>query len=534
MSIINILLIFAVIINVMFAAFIYIHSKREIPVFFYALISFFAGVWAVATFLMGAQLSLPNFSAAAVLHYIGGNLAYLAFFWFAVYYPSQIFKSTFWPIVITVVNFLILFALSFSDFFFTKLRLDPLLSESMVFNPIGYFTFVSYLSAIFLLGEAFLIFKFFQAKTKERKRIAYVIIATFIAGTLGIIFNLLFPWLGNFDFFIINPILVTIVLTAFGLYNILYNKIFDIKIIATELLIATVWIATLYNTFVAKTIEDQIIQGTTFAVTILVGYFLIKSVMNEIKQREELQRAYIKLKELDEAKSEFVSIASHQLRTPLTAIKGYISMLTEGTYGKLLSKQRKPITNIYDSNERLIRLVNDLLNISRIESGRIQMDWQKTKLEDVIKSVVSELQIKAKQKKLKVTLQKLKIPLPSFNMDPSKVRNVILNIIDNAIHYTNKGSITIQLIPQPKNRALQTKSVLIAIKDTGEGMSKQELQHLFESFSRGKTGAKMWTEGTGLGLYIARQFVQMHKGKIWAESAGAGKGSTFFIQLPVS
>ena len=119
-------------------------------------------------------------------------------------------------------------------------------------------------------------------------------------------------------------------------------------------------------------------------------------------------------------------------------------------------------------------------------------------------------------------------------MDSSKIRNIILNIIDNAIRYTKKGSIIIQLIPQPKNRNLQTKSVIIAIKDTGEGMSKHELQHLFESFSRGKTGAKMWTEGAGLGLYIAKQFIHMHKGKIWAKSAGIGRGSTFFIQLPVS
>ena len=161
------------------------------------------------------------------------------------------------------------------------------------------------------------------------------------------------------------------------------------------------------------------------------------------------------------------------------------------------------------------------------------MEPQQEKLQEVVQGVVDELKIKAKQKKLKLVLQKSKLPLPSFPMDAAKIRNIILNIIDNAIRYTRKGSITLYLTPQPKNRVFQTKSVLITIKDTGEGMSKEELQHLFESFSRGKTGTKMWTEGAGLGLYIAKQFVQMHNGKIWAKSPGKGKGSTFYVELPM-
>ena len=257
------------------------------------------------------------------------------------------------------------------------------------------------------------------------------------------------------------------------------------------------------------------------------------SIQKETEQRKELEgltgkleKTNAELKILDEAKSEFVSIASHQLRTPLTAIKGYISMILEGTYGKLPIKQQKPVSNIYESNERLIRLVNDLLNISRIESGKIKMEWEKAQLQKVTQSVIDELQIKAKEKNLKLTLKKPKTTLPLFSMDIAKVRNIILNIIDNAIHYTEKGSITVNLQSQKEN-------VLITITDTGEGMSAEELGQLFESFSRGRAGNKMWTEGAGLGLYIAHQFVQMHKGKIWADSPGKGKGSIFSIQLPV-
>ncbi|MCH7828509.1 HAMP domain-containing histidine kinase [Patescibacteria group bacterium] len=311
------------------------------------------------------------------------------------------------------------------------------------------------------------------------------------------------------------------------------KRLFVIRVVLTQMLVGIISVLLFINLVLSRTAFEYFWKGGLLIAFLAAGYLFVKSVINEIKQRQELERAHVKLKELDEAKSEFVSIASHQLRTPLTAIKGYISMLMEGSYGKLSSKQKKPITNIYDSNERLIRLVNDLLNISRIESGRIKMEPQKAKLQEVLQGVVDELKIKAKQKNLKLVLRKPKLPLPSFNLDPAKMRNVVLNIIDNAIRYTAKGSITLRLTPQPENRNLQTKSVLITIKDTGEGMSKEELQHLFESFTRGKTGTKMWTEGAGLGLYIAKQFVQMHKGKIWAKSPGKGKGSTFFIELPV-
>src|SRR3989344_549482 len=319
-------------------------------------------------------------------------------------------------------------------------------------------------------------------------------------------------------------------LVGFTAYAVIRKRLLGIRIILTQLLVAVIGILLLINVFSSENSLEYTWKTFLLVTFLVAGYLLIKSVLNEIKQKEELQQTYKKLKELDEAKSEFVSIASHQLRTPLTAIKGYISMLLEGTYGKLSAKQEKPIDNIYESNERLIHLVNDLLNISRIESGRIKVEWQKAKLQEVVQSVIDELQIKTKEKKLKLSLEK-PILLPSFNMDPAKIRNIVLNIIDNAIRYTAEGSITVTLSAQPENRNLPTTSALIKIQDTGEGMGQQELQHLFESFSRGRTGAKMWTEGAGLGLYIAKQVVNMHKGRIWAKSAGKGKGSTFFVQI---
>jgi len=318
-------------------------------------------------------------------------------------------------------------------------------------------------------------------------------------------------------------------------YAILKYQLMEIKVFLTEMLVAIIVFLLLLQFFTAQSAFEYSWKGGLLVAFLAAGYLLIKNIMNEIKQREELERTYAKLKELDQAKSEFISIASHQLRTPLTAIKGYISMILEGSYGTLNGTQEGPMKSVFESNERLIRLVNDLLNISRIESGRIDMKWEKKNIEDVIKGVIEEIGIKAQEKKLKLVFEKPEEPIPQVNLDEEKIRNVLLNILDNAIRYTKKGKITIRAYQKQKQEDSQKNGgVVVEVKDTGDGMTQEELSHLFESFSRGGAGTRVSTEGAGLGLYIAKQFMKLHNGKIWAESQGKGEGSTFFIELPLA
>jgi signal transduction histidine kinase len=251
-----------------------------------------------------------------------------------------------------------------------------------------------------------------------------------------------------------------------------------------------------------------------------------KTLQKEVeRQTKELREANIKLQQLDKAKSEFISIASHQLRTPLSVIKGYISMILEGLYGQINEEQRRHLDMVYLSNERLIKLIEALLTISRIESGRLEFNWQVVSLENIAESVVKELKPLADKKGLYLRYEKPEKPLPKVKVDSLKIRQVIMNLIDNAIHYTQKGGATVRLKAR-KNK------VIFSIQDTGIGISEKEKATLFEKFSRGKGVSKIHTEGTGLGLYLAAKLVEAHKGKIWVESLGEGKGSTFFFELP--
>ncbi len=264
---------------------------------------------------------------------------------------------------------------------------------------------------------------------------------------------------------------------------------------------------------------------------------LTEELEDQVKQRtKELKEAYEKLKKLDKAKSEFISIVSHQFRSPLTAVKGYVSMILEGIYGKIDDRMKEKLTNVYLSNERLLSLVSDLLNISTIEAGKIEMKFEKSDVEDIISSIIAELDVEAEKRENLIKFEKTKQKLPQILIDKDKTRHVIFNIIDNAIKYTEKGEINIKLKeikPSSDRSSDKIEKIQIIISDNGIGMTEDDIEALFETFSRGKDVSSVNHQGTGLGLYIAKKFIEMQGGKIWAESEGKGKGSTFYIELPI-
>ena len=189
-------------------------------------------------------------------------------------------------------------------------------------------------------------------------------------------------------------------------------------------------------------------------------------------------------------------------------------------------KTKEPLNIVYESNEGLINFTNDILDLSRIESNKKEYNFKLASTENLILEIIEKLQIKANEKKIYLKLEKPKNKIPLISIDRSSINEVIFNLVDNAIKYTNKGGITIGL-------AKTDEKVIISIKDTGEGMTKQEINTVFEKFTRGRSGVKKSIKGSGLGLYIAKKFTETHNGKIWAESKGKGKGSIFYIELPL-
>ncbi|MEA1937270.1 MAG: HAMP domain-containing sensor histidine kinase [Patescibacteria group bacterium] len=221
---------------------------------------------------------------------------------------------------------------------------------------------------------------------------------------------------------------------------------------------------------------------------------------------------YKKIKEVDQMKDEFISIASHELRTPLTAIKGYLSLILEGAYGKIKSKEmKKGIERAIIASKRLETLVEDLLNVSRIEQKRLDVKNEKVKLEPIIQEVVSQLKIPADEKKLLLKYKKPKESLPLISADPERLKQALINLIGNSIKYTEKGNV--EITTEIKDSKLEIK-----IADTGIGMSAEEQKHLFEKFHRVQNEKTAKIIGTGLGLWITKQIIELMNGKIYLES----------------
>lgn len=332
--------------------------------------------------------------------------------------------------------------------------------------------------------------------------------------------------------FIFTPVSMLLFI-IFVAYSVVKYQFLNIKLMAVQVLVVVLVVLIGSQLFFIQNPVNRALTGMTLVLAIGFGYMLIRSVRSEVQRREELQvmsdrlaQANDQLRKLDNAKSEFISIASHQLRTPLTAIKGFISLLLEGSYGKMTPNFKDVLNKVYLSNERLIALVEDMLNLSRIESGRMEYNFEKVKMEDVAKEVYDTFVIRSKEKGLKLELKLPEKTLPEAMTDRNKIREVVSNLVDNAIKYTLKGWVVLKL-------SESNDKILISVIDTGIGIPEEEIPYLFNKFSRGKDISRLNTGGTGLGLHVGKRMVDALHGHLWVESEGAGKGSTFNVEIPI-
>jgi len=435
---------------------------------------------------------------------------------------------------------LILVGFSFFSPFIIRGVISRPWGNEIIFGTLN-IVFNLYCAVIAFIIIGLLLKKYFHFSSTEKLQTQYFLIGTFLFAFCNIIFNIIIPSFANTVLYQHFGDYSAIFLLGFTAYAIVKQNLFGIKVVLTQIFVVLIWVLLLINFLTSQTTFEYFWKGAIFASFGLFGWLLIKSIMRDIKQKEqlsqyaldlerkniELQSAYKRLETLDEAKSEFISIASHQLRTPLTAIKGYVSMFLEGDFGSFKKKARRALQNIFQANERLIALVNSLLDLSRLEAGKTKLEITKVDLKAMLKSLVADFSQKIKEKKIKISLESQPANIPLIEADEKKIREVFSNLIDNALKYTESGFVKIEI-------KLLHPLVRITVIDSGVGMSETEISELFQSFSRGESAKNMWVEGVGLGLYATRKFVEMHHGRIWAESEGRGRGSKFVVELPIA
>lgn len=336
-------------------------------------------------------------------------------------------------------------------------------------------------------------------------------------------------FLAGFAGVLVNAVILSSILIKYNFWSVKTLLIETLSVLAFAAMIGTY--------FFAVSFSDTMFSGVlSFGMLIAALYLVVKTKrMVEVKDKVlrlqyELNDAQKRLKVLDKKKSEFLAMTSHHLRDPLTAIKGYSSMLLEGSYGELDTPLRGAIEKVFESSKRLISMISDFMEISAMEGGEIRYNFADVDMKKLLLSTAENMRLSAERAGLgfSVSIDTSVWVNYMVSADLGKIRQAIVSVIDNAVKYTPRGSINISL----GMGGVDKRSVLIRVIDTGIGMNDVTMEKIFKKFSRADGASKTYTEGSGLGLYVAQEILRRHGGRIWAESKGEGLGSMFFIELP--
>ena len=586
---VNLSLLICIILMLVLAFIIYRNKEKKISnkIFFFLIVS--ATVWIFANLV--ANLACSNINVNLLLwnrlSLLGPAFLPLLLILFSSSFPEN--KIEIKPPYIWLLSLATLFIVAFIPTSLNVKTVEIINAQNCQINfvPGPLYTFISiYLFFGIIVTAWILIKKYIKAEFNEKKQIKFILIGLVSSALMGLLVSAVLPIFGYSQLITIGPA-TTLILIGFAAYAIIKHQLLDIRLIVAETATYLVVIVLTIEMVFSSSVMEGLLRLLFLIVMVYGGYALIGSMHREIEHRKRLQElsdqlahANAHLKELDAMKTEFVSLASHELLTPVSAIEGYLSMLLDEKMAKVEDpKAQKYMDRVYSSAKRLARLVTDMLNVSRIEEGRLLVEKKEVNLADLIEQVIDELKFKADEKKQKIVFSgqvsgvselkpktsNLKPEFMTFG-DPDKLKEVLVNLIGNAIKYSkNPGTITVRIEKVPtawvaekwqqvedeiKGRPLDdqeaiksavdphlkdlvgSQQILISVQDQGIGIPREELPRLFKKFHRVGDYTIAESQGTGLGLYISRALVELHHGRIWADSEGPGRGSTFTFSLP--
>lgn len=308
----------------------------------------------------------------------------------------------------------------------------------------------------------------------------------------------------------------------------------DFKTIVIELITMTIWVMMFIQFIRSDSPRESLLNLILLIFSFAFGTLLIKNIIKEstirknitnLKKRQEEVNG--RLKELDKEKTDFISLVSHQLRGPLSSIQGYSSMILEEEFGKVPKRLSDPINKIFESSRIMGSLVNDFLDVTRIEKNELDYKIKPFDLVKILDSVSEDFSLLFEQNKVELIKTYNKNDDVIVIADSIRIKQVLSKLLDNALKYTPVGSVTLSL-------AIKDNDAIITISDTGIGITQDEIRDLFKKFKRGSTASSTSVHGSGLGLYVAKEIIESQGGKIWVESQGVGKGSKFYVAISIS
>ena len=506
-----------------------------------------------------AELFVP------LTYYLGGLIA-AGFFYFCLTFPTDE-KPKRWiaPLIILIeVLFIPIYyngLISYDAFYIGGIQ-----NWSWHFGPL-WFLFDIFFNGFFILGLTNLYRKYLSwPEGTDKTNLKFMFWSMVVALIPASIVNIILPRLGYQELNWFGPVSSLAWVSIFS-YSIFRYRQMDVKAIAAEVFVLVMSIVLLGNVFIGATL-GAIGRSFIFLAFTLIGYFFIRSILKESEQKDKLKKlndqlndfnhnlqqkvdeqtkevkqayevekkARIELEDLNKAKDQFVLATQHHLRTPLTIVRGYMeSLYKDVSSGKVDRMTLESIKKAGSATDRLNHLVNELLSVSQMEVGGSVLKKSPTDIREVVDSVTAELKDGSEKKGIQIYVE-----LPedkegrTLDIDAGKIKEALWNVVDNAVKYNkDEGSVHIvgDKVSHPIER--QRKIFRLTISDTGIGISPEELPKLFVMyFERGKIAEEVNTTGRGIGLVVARNIINAHGGRIWAESLGNGKGTKFTIELP--
>ena len=434
-------------------------------------------------------------------------------------------KKLFLVILLLPTIFLTSTKFSLSGFNLTNCYRDA------VEGPLIYYNY--FIEALLIFWILFFTVKrFFSTKDKNSKRkILYVTLGSLgflVAFAFGNVIGSLFDsygvagdysWtVGQYGIFGVPVFL------GFLTYMIVKFRAFNIKLIATQALVWGLVILIGSQFFFIKTQVNMVLNGFTFVASIIFGYFLIRSVKKEIEQKEKLAKLNLNLQLLIKQRESLVHLITHKVKGSFTRTKVLFAGMLDGTFGEISPEIKKRAGQGLEFDNAGIQTVDLVLDVANMQNGLIKYDMKNLDFKELVENTISEKRIPAEAKGLKLETE---LRDGNYNVagDSIWLKEAINNLIDNSIKYTKEGKITVELEKKNSN-------ILFSIKDTGMGITEEDKQHLFTEGGRGKDSVKVNVDSTGYGLFTVKLIVEAHKGKVWVESGGENKGSTFFVELP--
>lgn len=315
------------------------------------------------------------------------------------------------------------------------------------------------------------------------------------------------------------------VFIAFLAYLIVRFHTFHVNLFAAQVLIAGLWVLVFGILFIRHIENVRVVTIFTLVLVSIVGYLLIRSVRKEIQRKEELQKLNIELENLVKQRESLMHLINHKVKSSFTHSKYIFAGILEGTFGNASEEMRKRAAQGLEANDGGIKTVDLVLNAANLQRGLIKYEMKSCDLKNVIATTIGEKKIEAEKREL--ALESV-IKDGDYNIvgDSFWLKEVISNLIENSIKYTKEGKISILLETVGKDK------IKFTIKDTGIGITPEDKQHLFTEGGRGKESVKINVDSTGYGLYSVKLIIEAHGGRVWADSGGLNKGSTFFVELP--